>query len=57
VSINAFTDIKIDGTVTAISTVATTAGGVYYNVTVGFTPPSNINIEIGMNGTAALSVQ
>lgn len=57
VSINAFKDVKIDGKVTVISTVPTISGGVYYSVTVGFTPPSNINIEIGMNGSATLSVQ
>jgi multidrug resistance efflux pump len=58
VSINAFTDVKIDGVVTAISTVAsTTTGGIYYSVTVSFTPPPNINIGIDMNGSAALNVQ
>jgi HlyD family secretion protein len=58
VNINAFPDAKIDGTVTAISPVSTTLGGViYYNVTIGFSVPSDINVKIGMNGSAALASQ
>jgi HlyD family secretion protein len=58
VSINAFPDAKIDGIVTAISPASTTLGGViYYDVKISFSAPSNIDIRIGMNGTASLSIK
>jgi HlyD family secretion protein len=58
ISINAFPDAKIDGVVTAISPASTTLGGViYYDVTISFSAPSNIDIRIGMNGSATLSIK
>jgi HlyD family secretion protein len=58
VSINAFPDTKIDGVVTAISPASTTLGGViYYDVTISFSAPSDIDARIGMNGSASLSIK
>jgi HlyD family secretion protein len=57
VIINAFPNTSINGSVTDISPSPINSGGVYYSITVSFSAPENLNVQIGMNGSAGLMVK
>jgi HlyD family secretion protein len=57
VNINAFPNTTINGSVTDISPSPISSGGVYYSVKVSFSVPENVNVQIGMNGSAGLIVK
>jgi len=58
VSIDAFSGVKLDGKVTAISLLPTIRGGIIdYDVTITFSVPANTDVRIGMNATAAITAE
>ena len=57
VSIDAFSGVKLDGQVAAISPSPTVQGGIVdYQVTIAFSVPSNTDVKIGMDGSAMISI-
>jgi HlyD family secretion protein len=57
VVLDAYPDSKIDGKVTVIAPLPTVQGGITdYNITITFSVPSNIDVRVGMNATAAIVV-
>ncbi len=58
VSIDAFPDIKLDGQVSAISSVPTLHGSVVdYDITITFPVPSNMEVKVGMNAAAVITAE
>jgi HlyD family secretion protein len=56
VSIDAFPNLKMDGTVSEISTLPIVQGGIVdYAVTVTFSAPPNTDVRIGMDASATLT--
>jgi HlyD family secretion protein len=57
VSIDAFPGTNLDGQVTAISPSPTVQGGIVdYQVTIAFSVRGNIEVKVGMNGSAAVLI-
>lgn len=58
VSIDALPDVKLEGSVIAISPVPAAKGGVVlYGVTIGLTAPEATDLKIGMSATADITIE
>jgi len=58
VSIDALPDVKLEGSVTAISPVSAATGGVVlYDITISLTAPEGSDLRVGMNATADITIE